>query len=508
MVTQSSSLPDNQVGAVFTPLRWAKWLADRFDLVSKWLGGATVCDPTAGEGVFIHALTSLAAERGIEVDESMLSRLFLMEADAPALERFRSSFRFKHSRDFPERNIFWRDIILDNPGHRFDILVGNPPWANFNDLPDAYKEVLKPEFIRRGLVEDTQALLLGSARVDVAALVLSVTLDANLKREGEAFFFVPLSLFMGEGAHSGFRKSCLLSGRYQLAEVLEFRESQVFPEVSARFGVAYFRHGSRTNFPIPYKVESKSGWGSYLAAPVGDPSAPLSIVRSAEEFAELTPTTMIELREEQKPRQGVNTCGANDVYIFDDIPSGLPRDFFYPLITKECFRGSKCPKKYILLPYDARTGRPLDKAALCKHPGLYDYFVAKQENLLRRKGAMLNASIKRGTWWGCLGVGLYSFAPFKVVWEAYGKQTFNPRVFSSVSDKPWQANQAMHAFIPCWNSEEAESLCAQLRNSKIERYLRSLNAAGTCNWAQPGRIRRFLSFSKPTLTQTPEFQFS
>jgi hypothetical protein len=313
---------------------------------------------------------------------------------------------------------------------------------------------------------------------------------------------------VGEGAHSGFRKSCLLSEKCELVEVWDFRESQVFPEVSTRFGVAHFRQGSTTQFPIPYKVESEGGWLSHLAAPVGDSSAPLSIVKSEEELEKLTPNMLIELREEQKPRQGVNTCGANDVFIFDEVPAELPDQLFFPLITKECFRGSKSPRKYILLPYDTATGRVLDEPALRKYSTLYGYFVAQQENLLRRKGAMLNALIRRGTWWACLGVGPYSFAPFKVVWEAYGKKAFNPRVFSSVDGKPWQANQAMHAFIPCSNSEEAQMVCAQLRDSNIERYLTSLNAAGTCNWAQPGRIKRFLTFSKPSPAQTTEFEFS
>src|SRR6266542_4479612 len=133
MVIQNFSLSDSRIGAVFTPLHWAKWLVAQFDLVSRWAAGATICDPTAGEGVFIHALISIAGERGIEVSDAMLSRLFLFETDATSLEKFRSSFRFKFHQDFPEANLFHRDIVLDNPMHRFDILVGNPPWANFND---------------------------------------------------------------------------------------------------------------------------------------------------------------------------------------------------------------------------------------------------------------------------------------------------------------------------------------------------------------------------------------
>jgi hypothetical protein len=117
---------------------------------------------------------------------------------------------------------------------------------------------------------------------------------------------------------------------------------------------------------------------------------------------------------------------------------------------------------------------------------------------------MLNTWLKRGLWWALLGVGDYSFAPFKVVWEAYGKDTFKPRVFSAHNGKPWQANQAMHAFIPCSTRDEAERLLDQLASSKIERYLRSLSMEGTCNWAQPGRIKRFLKFVKEAEPAPPE----
>ena len=43
----------------------------------------------------------------------------------------------------------------------------------------------------------------------------------------------------------------------------------------------------------------------------------------------------IRLSPEQKPRQGVNTCGANSVFIFDNKPLHLPEQFLYPLATKE-----------------------------------------------------------------------------------------------------------------------------------------------------------------------------
>jgi hypothetical protein len=468
--------------------------------------GATICDPTAGEGVFIHALMDVAAEMEIAVHERMLSHLFVIEREGRFLETFLSSFLLKYSREFPRENSLCADVVLHNPGIKFDVLLGNPPWANFNDLPPPYKEALKSAFLEFGLVEDPQSLLLGRARVDFSALVVSVVLNLNLTSHGAAVFFLPLSLFLNDGAHSGFRRYALKDSTFQLAELRDFRETNIFPEITTRFGVARFQRDARTQFPIPYRTETKSGWTSRMAAPVGEPSAPLSVFDSQTEYEELARPVAIEVHENQKPRQGVNTCGANRVFIFDSVPEGLPGEFLFPLITSDCFRnGDTPPRRHVLLPYDTDTGKPLTESALRSHPALWSYLLAHKDDLLARKGTMLHTWFKRGLWWALLGVGDYCFAPFKVVWEAYGKDTFNPRVFSAHDGKPWQANQAMHAFIPCATRDEAERLLDQLASSKIERYLRSMSMEGTCNWAQPGRIKRFLKFVKQEEPPTEEF---
>ena len=348
------------IGAVFTPLRWAKWLVREFGLVSRWVQGGTICDPTAGEGVFIHALMDVAAEMDITVDDRMLSRLFVIERESGFLEALHSSFRLKYSREFPRENGLCADVVLQNPGLKFDVLLGNPPWANFNDLPAPYKEALKSAFLEFGLVEDPRSLLLGRARVDLSALVVSVVLNLNLAPHGEAAFFLPLSLFLNDGAHSGFRRYSLKDSTFQIAELWDFRETSIFPEIATRFGVARFQRDARTQFPIPYRTETKSGWVSRMAAPVGEPSAPLSVFDSRTEYEELARPAAIEVHENQKPRQGVNTGGANRVFMFDSVPDGLPDEFLFPLITTDCFRnGDTPPRRYVLLPYDTNTGKPL-----------------------------------------------------------------------------------------------------------------------------------------------------
>jgi hypothetical protein len=490
-----------------TPLRWAKWLVRESGFVSKWAAGATICDPTAGRGVFACAMLDVASEDGLDVNDAMLSRLFLVEREAAFLREFHESFRLKYNRSFPAQNTMCADIVLENPRRRFDSLIGNPPWVNFNDLPSAYKERLKSAFIANGLVEDNQLLLLGCARVDLSALVLAVALKENLEAHGEGVFFLPLSLFQNDGAHSGFRRYAIGSTTFRPVEMWAFTESEVFPEIATRFGAARFERDAVASYPIPYHVESGDRWIQHFAAPLGDANAPLAVFDSALEFEQTPRLTMIEVRESQKPRQGVNTCGANDVFIFDDVPVDVPHEFLFPLITKECFRENEAaPRKYVLLPYDQQTGRPLDEAHLRSVPSLAAYFATRKAQLLARKGTMLNTWMKRGIWWACLGVGEYNFAPFKVVWEAYGKANFRPRIFGCVDGRPWQANQAMQAFIPCSTLAEAEDLLERLEHSNIERYLKSLSVEGTCNWAQPGRIKRFLQFMPETRQEALELQ--
>jgi thiamine pyrophosphate-dependent acetolactate synthase large subunit-like protein len=93
-------------------------------------------------------------------------------------------------------------------------------------------------------------------------------------------------------------------------------------------------------------------------------------------------------------------------------------------------------------------------------------------------------------------VGKYSFSEYKIVWEAYGKKVFKPRIFDGI----WQVNQSLQAFIPCNDVATANKILADLCDPRVEEYLLSSKMEGTMNWAQPGKISALLVF--------PDRQFS
>ena len=493
-----------QIGQVFTPQKWAEWLINKWHIFEAWLDGAHICDPTAGQGAFALAMLHIARKKGIPITPERLSRLTLIELASVNLDQFKKDVQREFGIEFPTTQLYCQDIITETHDGKYDILIGNPPWANFGDLPTRYKRHLKPYFIQEGLVANLQRTLLGSSRVDIAALVLKVVLGKLLKENGKGYFYLPTSLFFGDDAHSGFRSYSTRSSHsfydtyrnFAIESVYEFTSTKVFEGVNTAYCCARFQGDKLQNFPVSYFKELDGKWVEHKALPFNNPTDPWRIVQDLNEL-NTGETLDIRLAPEQKPRQGVNTCGANSIFIFDNKPTHLPDTFLYPLATKEIWeQHTLSPQKWILLPYHQETGKPLTWEQIQQNDTMFTYLLSYQDVLQNRKGTLLQAVINRKNWWAMLGVGPYSFAPFKVIWQAYGKNQFNPIVLSSIDEQMWQGNQAMHAFIPCWSKDEAYRIKTALENPEILNLLRQLNGAGKCNWAQPGKIKKILSFSE------------
>lgn len=489
---QTMSDKTTGIGEVFTPLKWAKWLINKWDIFDAWIDGAHICDPTAGKGAFALALLDIARRRGVSITPERLSRLTLIEMNASHLARFRKNAKQEFGVDFPASQLFCQDVIIESHAGKYDILIGNPPWMNFADLPSDYKARLKPFFLSEGLVPDRQQLLLGASRIDIAALVLKTALGHLLRENGIGCFYLPLSLFFGDGAHNGFRNYNANQRDFSVESVYEFASTQVFKGVNTSYCCAQFRCDTRQTFPVTYFKELNKNWTEHKAVPLKNSADPWRVVHDLNELNTGT-TVNLNLSPAQTPRQGVNTCGANSVFIFEDKPSHLPEAFLYPLATKEIWRqDASTPHKWILLPYHQKTGKPLTQHQIEQHIPLKEYLYNAKETLRSRKGTLLRTAIDRGYWWALFGVGPYSFAPFKVMWEAYGRSRFNPVVLSCVDGQAWQGNQSMHAFIPCWSEDTAHEMKSALENPEIPTLLRQLNGAGKCNWAQPGKMKKIL----------------
>lgn len=280
---------------------------------------------------------------------------------------------------------------------------------------------------------------------------------------------------------------------------------------STRYGLCHLIRNQKTYFPIPYFRNENGHWKKYDAKPLFHETDPLSIMRVDEShrFDKIEP---IVIKKESAPRQGVNSCGANEVFFFGKLEvintdfvlvsnkhSGeifLPAKFIFPLLTSEAFTTENpTPSKWVLMPYQ-HNGKPLEWSEIQQYPELMRYLETNKDILQRRKGLMLHAKLRHGYWWAMLGIGKYSYFPYKVVWEAYGKTKFNPTIFHG----NWQANKSLQAFIPVRTFAEAQRIQAELAAPRIEDFLRSFRMEGTMNWAQPGKLKKLIRYADDALT--------
>ena len=494
-----------RMGTVFTPRRWAEFAVAETGLFQKWIDGATIFDPTMGEGNLLSALVTYGLVQGWRMRDLPLHRLYGNELNhrlyLRAIERFRIAYGRNMTANFSNQDI----LLL--PRQPYDIVFSNPPWQNFVDLPPAYKEAVKPYFLALGLVGDNRELLLGGSRIDIAALVLQVALRDFLREGGELVAFFPLSLLLNDGAHRQFRAFRSGELRFCLRQVWDFGDTDIFGGVATRNGLLHIVRDRATEFPIPYHQWQEDTWKPGYAMPLMDLAAPFSVFDQLPTAQDLA-IPPIPLPKASVPRQGINTGGANEVFMFDRIADDgkdyvrvsnkrvqdvrLPREFVRPLITTANFRqAERTPNKWVLLPYTP-AGKLLDAAQIARHADLADYLATQQPALQARKGVLVHNMIDRGQWWGLLGVGPYCFFPYKVVWEAYGRVAFRPQIF----DARWQVNQSLQAYIPVQSLAEAERVLLALSDPRIEAYLRSLKMEGTMNWAQPGKIKRLIRFEE------------
>ncbi|MCG2867542.1 MAG: N-6 DNA methylase, partial [Vulcanisaeta sp.] len=87
---------------------------------------------------------------------------------------------------------------------RFDYVVGNPPWVNWENLPEQYREVSKNLWERYGLAKISGKTGLGKVKKDLSMLFLARSFDRYLREGGKLGFLITFTVFKTQ-AGAGFR---------------------------------------------------------------------------------------------------------------------------------------------------------------------------------------------------------------------------------------------------------------------------------------------------------------
>jgi len=509
MALKGSLLVVNEkIGVVYTPIKWAKWAIEMSGAYKAWTQGALIVDPNVGEGIFIEAFISMALEKKKPISNTLINSLHGYDLQPQGISKMIKRVESMYDIRLNPKNFSNLDVITSKLEAKFDYVVGNPPWVNFNNLPEQYKEELKAIFTEYGLISNSGSVLLGNSRVDISALVINVCIHKLLTPKGKLAMFVPSSLFFGGSAHNEFRNFLAKDRQFYLARLHDFGSLPIFDN-SSNHGTPYcfaeFKLlSSKTKFSY-YKLSESTYWEKSEIS--------ISNVRKNGFIRNqnLSDNQMIRIPKVSKPRQGVNTGGRNSIFmgtieegsIADTVVKfkNLNNDIFpiettllYPLLLRENLKDEIfSPLRYLIIAHSPETGKILDEDALASFKNAYSYFRNLKSSLSSRKGLLINVNISKGLYWGLMGVGKYSFSPYKIIWLTAGEKKFKPILVDSVDGKAWQANQSLQAFLPFESKILAEKTFSELKKLSDTLDPEILGTPGTLGWGQPGRIMNIMS---------------
>ena len=392
---------------------------------------------------------------------------------------------------------------------RFDFVVGNPPWVNWEDLPQSYRDQTKHLWQHYGLFSlSGHEARLGGGKKDISMLMLYVSIDKYLREKGKLCVVITQTLFKTQGAGDGFRRFRIGQNGafFRVDQLDDMADLQPFEGATNRTAVLSCTKGERTQYPVPYLLWRKKERGrieidysfaeasestvrfNLKAQPVGDTDASPWI--SARPKA-LSAVRKVIGQSEYRAYEGANSGGANGIYWINvlkqvngeveienlhdigrkaivAVRTVIESQLVYPLLRgRDVAKWTSNPSAFQIVAQDPATRQGYDSSWMEKHCPKTKVYFERFEVELRERSAFKKYQ-DGATVWSQYNVGQYTFAPFKVVWKEQSSE-FQCAVVSAVGTKPIVPDHKL-MLVPFQDDTEAHYLCATL-NSSVTRFI-------------------------------------
>ncbi|MEM3944008.1 MAG: N-6 DNA methylase [Thermofilaceae archaeon] len=352
---------------------------------------------------------------------------------------------------------------------KFDYVVGNPPWVNWENLPESYRETSKLLWSQYGLAE-VGGRRLGKVKRDLAMLFLARCFDLYLKPGGKHAFLMPFTAFKTQ-AGAGFRR--FLATKTKIHVVHDLVTTYPFEGAVNRTSaivvekICELSDLGRGECQDAAKVVEENRrikhvvWVSEKAVPTDAPleevlktvsrhqmvMTPITENDPSSSWMQVTEKVLPHVRKvlgssPYKAHAGVYVA-LNQVYYVQvkgktpdrklvitnppepgqkkrvkQIDAVVELDFVYPLIrgrdVKRWYVDYR--ERYIVVPHDPKTGRPLQEQEVkVGYPNMYQYFLFFKKELMDRSIHKLWG--KGNPFYAIYDIGPYTFTQYKVVWK-------------------------------------------------------------------------------------------
>jgi SAM-dependent methyltransferase len=452
-------------------------------------------------------------------------------------------------------NGLWARLLKNNFAPltvgQFDYIVGNPPWVNWEHLPDGYRQSIAPLWVSKYQLFPHRGFdaILGKSKDDISILMTYVVADKLLKDGGKLGFVITQSVFKTAGGGQGFRQFRIPqpNGKFVPLRVLHVDDMvalQPFEGASNRTAVMVLEKGRQTTYPVPYTVWRKVKGARFTydstleevinatvrlnfnAEPV-DPSDPTSPWLTARPKA-IKAVRKVLGKSDYVAHAGAYTGGANAVYWVnivlkrpdglvvvrnitegakvkvDEVTEPIEPDLLYPLLRgRDVQRWKAQPSAWILMVQDPEERQGYDEEWLQENcPRTYGY-LKRFEEVLRERAAFKRyftrkdkngRIVETGPFYSMFDVGTYTFAPWKVVWPNIAS-ALNAAVVGLAEGKV-VVPQHIVTLVACETEDEAHYICALINSSSANFTARAYSQEGGKSFGDPHilehiRIPRF-----------------
>jgi hypothetical protein len=524
------------IGSFYTP----QWLARHVlrTVGFKWEAGdsvtMSVCDPACGSGVFLIAAAeeirqavatgAVGAGEGVVLVQSRLHGFdiemvpCLLAMASLVLSQVAISKGAKVPRSLLPNGIAHRDSLetsVEVPP--VDLVVGNPPWVNWEYLPAEYREKHGELWSMLG-VFDPSSKKFSFSKEDISALFTAHAIVYLLSNGGRFAFVLPESLIKSTLNHRGFRRfeAGVFPMPYHISSVEDFVTVKPFEGVANRTIVMYGDKSGPTTYPVSFRKWTKlvlsaqpttgsvglTGASETGAAQLSD-AADISSSWSTGSATEIAAHRALDGPNPYKARTGLFTGGANAVYHLrlgrldggvvevenvierakraaPQVQATLETDFIFPFLRgRDVSQWKSQVELGVLLPHtSASKMSPVAPDEMTQvAPRTLEYLQSFRYLLDQRKGFSTWERQYRDTgFYACQRVGDYTFADWKVVWRyiapSFTTAVVGPAGLAGMPVKPVIPNEKL-MLIACSSEMEAYYLGAVLASSMVVQHVHS-----------------------------------
>jgi len=426
----------------------------------------------------------------------------------------------------------------------FDLIAGNPPWINWEHLPENYRRKTYDVWAEYKLfAAKGYEKVLGHAKDDISALMTYVAIDKYLKKDGNLGFVINQSLFKSGKAGMGFRRFRVgVAEKIKVLQVDDMVELKPFPGAKGNYtAVMILQKGNATTYPVSYtfwkkkvtgkrrsplrpdmtlaEVEALTSRYNWYAQPVAA-DEPTSAWMTASK-ATLKAVAKVLGKSGYDAHAGVYTGGANGVFWLEvletrrdglivvrniaeagdrpvpQISGILEPDLVYPLVRHaDVNRWFASPSVNILVTH--LPGKKLnaisEEVMKADYPHSYAW-LKHFEGALRERAAYNRYHKRDAPFYSMYDIGDYTFANYHAIWPRmvrYIDAAYIKKVERSI------ITQETVSILPTNIEEEAHFLVAVLNSKVFNLGFFVSSQVGSKGSGSPGIIKniRLIKFDK------------